>query len=115
MNTATFGEFLATSSNPVTTVKGYAVYDVTFQDKTNYFIVNVATQAIESGRLETSSKMIGNTECVTMIETCAFPSLDTALTAIVDDLVNGSHASTYGKNVDGSSRDCYCTTSVHTH
>ena len=86
MNANNFGEFLM-AGNPLATVKGYAVYDVTSQDITHYFIVNVATQAIESGRLETSSKMIGNTECVTMVETCAFPSLDTALTAIVDDLI----------------------------
>jgi hypothetical protein len=105
MNTATLGEFLATSGNPIATVKGYAVYDMTFQGKASYFIVNVDTKAVESGRLETSSKMIGNTECVTMVETCAFPSLDTALTAIVDDLVNGSHASS----------DCYCTTTAHKH
>jgi hypothetical protein len=87
-----FGEFLM-AGKAIATVKGFAVYDVTSQDQTSYFIVNVETKAIESGNLETSSTMIGNTECVTMLETCAFPSLDTALTAIVDDLMNGSHAS----------------------
>jgi hypothetical protein len=110
MNTATFGEFLM-AGNPIATVKGYAVYDVTSQDVTKYFIVNVATQAVESGRVETSSKMIGNTECVTMVETCAFPSLDTALTAIVDDLIKCVYL-----EHDHGTPECYCAKPIaHKH